>query len=226
MNFKQIVKNSENDKIEISNDQIASFNDPLALKIEWTPLVNGGANFQTCKIVEIENKRLEVVPSTISKIFLNIFSLIGIGLMSLGIYFVYEEKNFSDPKIILFVMGLAFSIATFLMRRILLTKKVFDKISGYFWKGSRDVRAVYNVQEDSNYRHLNEIKAIQIISEIVYTDKTRYVSYELNLVFKDTTRINIADNIKIKAIREHASKLSDFLDVPVWDGTKVSDLVH
>jgi len=41
--------------------------------------------------------------------------------------------------------------------------------------------------------------------------------YELNLVLKDGTRLNLVDHFNLARMREDAATLSELLDVPVWD---------
>jgi hypothetical protein len=87
---------------------------------------------------------------------------------------------------------------------------------------------------------LKEAYALQILEEVVYTrrsgpgnssgpgkkgtymlagDQQKYLSYELNLILKDRSRINIVDHGDLNDIRESAQKLADRLHIEVWDGT-------
>jgi hypothetical protein len=45
-------------------------------------------------------------------------------------------------------------------------------------------------------------------------------TYELNIVLKSGTRVNVIDHDDVTAIREEASTLSTFLTVPVWDDSE------
>jgi hypothetical protein len=65
----------------------------------------------------------------------------------------------------------------------------------------------------------SEIHALQIISEFISGKFDNYSSYELNIILKDATRINIIDHNDIEQIRLDAQKISIFLGVPVWDIT-------
>jgi len=44
-----------------------------------------------------------------------------------------------------------------------------------------------------------------------------YISYELNLVLRDGSRLNITDHGHLKSLRPEAVRLAEFLDVPLWD---------
>ena len=48
-------------------------------------------------------------------------------------------------------------------------------------------------------------------------DKSRYYSYELNLVLEDGSRLNVIDHGNVEAIRADAQKLAAFLGKPLWD---------
>ena len=48
---------------------------------------------------------------------------------------------------------------------------------------------------------------------------SRYYSYELNLVLKDGTRLNVVDHGGKSLLNANAETLAQFLNVPVWDAT-------
>ena len=66
---------------------------------------------------------------------------------------------------------------------------------------------------------LEEIHALQLVSELCHTKNRSYYSYELNLVLRDGQRINAVDHGRHERIRTDAQRLSDFLGKPVWDAT-------
>ncbi len=55
--------------------------DPIAVQTGWTPARGGGANFRTCKLVEVNSCRLEFRASIGAKLFYLIFLLAGIGVL-------------------------------------------------------------------------------------------------------------------------------------------------
>ena len=76
---------------------------------------------------------------------------------------------------------------------------------------------VYDKEELKAFTKLDDIHAIQLISEYISGKKSSYYSYELNLVLKDASRINVIDHGNDSTISSNAKVLSRFLDVPVWD---------
>ena len=66
---------------------------------------------------------------------------------------------------------------------------------------------------------MSEIYAIQLLSEHVQSSKNSYTSYELNLVFKDGSRMNVMDHGNARDIEAAAKKLADMLKVPIWQAS-------
>ena len=64
---------------------------------------------------------------------------------------------------------------------------------------------------------MENIRAIQLIREYVRGNRNSYYSYELNLVCSSGDRINIVDHGSLRAIREDAEILANYLSLPVWD---------
>lgn len=96
---------------------------------------------------------------------------------------------------------------------------VFDKTKGLYWKG---YKAPQIDSSGSNSKgeatRLSQIHALQIISESVSSSSSKsYRSFELNLVLKNGSRLNVVDHGKDDKVRDDAGKLAAFLGVPVWD---------
>ena len=68
-----------------------------------------------------------------------------------------------------------------------------------------------------NWTALNDIHALQVLSELCQSNKGPYNSYELNLVLKTGKRISVIDHSHLHKICEEADRLSTFLGKPVWD---------
>jgi hypothetical protein len=101
---------------------------------------------------------------------------------------------------------------------------VFDRSSGYFWKGSKNPAEQSDPDSVANSAQLEQIAGLQILSEHVESrdsdgSTSRFHSYELNLVLDDAVRLNVVDHGNLVALRQDAAMLAEFLDVPVWDAT-------
>ena len=195
------------------------FNDPIALKTEWKPLKRGGSNFKTHKLVEVNYQRLEFKATIFAKIFCLIFLFAGLAVI---FFFGFNEINWqtlSSEFEVLFplIFGLIFSTIGALLLYFMTKPIVFDKTYGYYWKGRKEPAQSYE-QADKKYSvSLYDIHALQIISERVSSSKSSYYSYEINLILKDGSRLNVIDHGKFSSIKEDAQKLASFLGVPVWD---------
>jgi hypothetical protein len=203
---------------EVAHVDVEKFNDPVASKTSWDPLKKGGTNFRTRVLVKISQDRVEFKPSFFAVIFYLIFTTVGLGLLGYSIYALFQSSfAFENHHLILIGMGVVFfSIGTILAyygtRPI-----VFDKISGYFWKGQKRPNQYVEYQKPDLFVGLKDIHALQIISEYVRSDKSSYYSYELNLVLENGNRINVVDHGRLIRLREDVEKLSEFLNKPIWD---------
>ncbi|MBN2011236.1 hypothetical protein JW960_17970 [candidate division KSB1 bacterium] len=197
------------------------FNDPIAQQTEWRPAKRGGTNFRTHKLVDVSPYRLEFRVSTAATIFYIFFIVTGLGI---AIPFTMVRLSAGDfgvnPETIApLAMGVVFTIVGVVMFYFGTRPIVFDQSKGYFWKGRKSPDEIYNRDQLKHFAELHNIHALQIISEYVRSDKSSYYSYELNLVLKDASRINVIDHGNRNKLLEDAEKLSAFLGKKIWDAS-------
>jgi hypothetical protein len=190
-----------------------------AQKIASNPVKAGGASFGTHKLVEVSPNRMEFKPAFGAVLFYLIFMVSGIGVF---IFFLHNFLSgkcslFTADVFIPFLVGTGFTIVGGCMLYFGTVPIVFDKNNGYFWKGRKSPDAVFNIDQIKSCAQLNDINAIQIISEYCSGRKSSYMSYEINLVLKNGNRTNVVDHGNLKQIRTDAEKLSAFLGKPVLD---------
>lgn len=190
------------------------FNDPVALKTGWGELKTGGPNFRTQKIKIISPDRAAVKPAAGILIFCAVFIFTG----SYCIYYAakagIEKHNLTSAYtlaagafgLVFIVMG---AVAFFSGAKPV----VFDKMSGLYRKGFGEPDIYLRDEKDENSGRLSDIHALQILAK--YPDD--YSAYELNLVLKDGTRINVINSGNYRKLAGDAGKLSGFLGVPLWD---------
>lgn len=196
--------------------------DPVARITMWTPAAAGGANFCTRKLSEVAPSRIEFRASLGMKVFCMVFILIGVGVIaSISFALVSGEGAGLDKGTIIIGVGfgLVFAIAGACLYYFTTLPVVFDKHSGHFWKGKNDPDWVRNKDSIKTWARLDQIHALQLISEYCVDQKKSYYSYELNLVLEDGKRINVVDHGGLEKIRNDANTLSHFLEKPVWDAT-------
>ena len=197
-------------------------NNKSDIKIDQKPLKMGGANFTTHKLVEVSPSRCEfklTLGTILFCAFLIVFPLAMassfINFSTIHIFFLETVKN-NPPVAFPLLLSVIFMIVGWTTFLSFLRPVVFDKNAGFFWKGFRQPSLVYSEKKRKNTVRLEEIYGLQIIKEIVY-GKSSYTSYELNLVLKNSERINVVDHGNLRKIKEDAQKLSSFLGVPVLE---------
>ena len=183
------------DKREILD--LESFEDELAFRISWDPLVGGGTNFCTHRLQKtsgLMNNSIEFKPTFIAYLVSISFAVIGlIAILSSG-------SSGSGALIALAPLG----VGLWSLRDLVKQKSSFSSSSRVFCKNTKSCG-------------FDNICAIQLLREYVSGNKNSYYSYELNLVCINGERINIVDHGALRAIREDASILADYLSIPVWD---------
>lgn len=214
-NLKDIVTNTMNQ----AAFNPSRFDDPLATSIQWTPIKGGGSNFRTHKFYKKGPNQVGFKATIGAKLFSGIFMLVGIGV-SVGIS--RSQLQNGTPLLdveMLFpvIFGLIFFGAGLYMFRSFGKPIVFDKIAGIYWKGWKTPERYSGSQRPENAVRLDEIHALQIISEYIRGDKRSYYSYELNLVTKDGNRYNVVDHGSRSRLINDANQLSEFLGKPVWN---------
>jgi hypothetical protein len=201
----------------------ARFNDPLALQAEWSPLRNGGTNFRTHKLIPLHADRLEFQAATGAKLFCVFFALVGALLPCVFLALLFLNEEFAvdmGPVIIVpLLMGLIFLSVGVGMYYYGAAPIVFDKFRGCFWKGRKAPNEVLDISALKNACRLEDIHALQLLSEYVRGNKSAYYSYEMNLVLNDGKRLNVVDHGNQAKLREDTQTLATFLNVPVWDAT-------
>jgi hypothetical protein len=94
---------------------------------------------------------------------------------------------------------------------------IFDKTKGMYWKGWKAPKRYLAEGDKESSSRIGDIYALQIIPELVRSDNKSYVSYELNLVLRDGSRMNVVDHGDLVKLREDAKLVSEFLGIAIWD---------
>lgn len=197
------------------------FNDEVAEKTSWEPLVRGGASFRTHKIVSSDAHRLEIKPTLGSILFCLLFVLIGAGMMiGFGVHLGMNWGDFEKESLLILVVGTIFFCAGLALLKTSLKPATFDRRTGVFRKGAAKTDGRSPNETDKNTTPLNRVHAIQIVSEYCRGDKSSYTSYEINLVLGDGERVNVVDHGSLASIRSDAETISKFLGRPLWSSLR------
>ena len=143
------------------------------------------------------NNSIEFRPTSVVYLFLILFAVFG-----LIFYLLAFSMGSMDIGVLISLSFLGFGVWS--LWRLVKQKSVFNGSSRVFYKNEKSFG-------------FDDICAIQLLREYVSGNKSSYYSYELNLVCMNGERINIIDHGALRAIREDASILADYLSIPVWD---------
>ncbi len=195
-------------------------NDEIAVKTEWTPCKGGGSNFGTHKLKLISHNRAEFKVATGALLFSFVFILMGLSSCFIPFIMHFTEQGTEAPFSLTFMItpslvGILFAGAGSFLFRKFKTPIVFDLSLGYYWKSytKPNYDTIRNIKE---HCFIKEIYAIQLLQERCTGDKSSYYSYEINLVLKDASRINVIDHGNKKLIEQDAQELAIFLKKPLW----------
>ena len=204
---------------------LTSINDPVAEKTDWTLAKPGGTSSQTQKFIVVSENRCELHQSSISKLTCWTMIIIGLCFWAVDLYFIINSKKFG----LFLICGLSLITPGLLIGYFHSRIRVFDLESGLSWIEPRP----NNSQEFTRRKDclkLSELHALQIIPESISipssgstagtndrSSGSRFTSYELNLVRKNGTRLNIMDHGYPADLREDAEKLRNLLKIPIWD---------
>ena len=197
---------------------VNKFNDSVAQKTSWEPLKKGGASFGTHRLVKTSERRLEFKPTIFAVVFYLIFALVGLGILGFVIVQEYQSGFALETDLVFLVIGgIIFSSVGIALGYLGTKPIVFDKEYGFYWKGKKRPNRDIEYSHAELFTPLNDIHALQILSEYIKGNKSSYYSYELNLVLRDGSRLNVVDHGNLDKIREDSRKVSQFINRPVWD---------
>ncbi|MGR9013538.1 MAG: hypothetical protein ACU83U_07825 [Gammaproteobacteria bacterium] len=175
-----------------------NINDIVAKKADWTLLNTASSTFDPRKMVCVNSHRIEYRMTWFAKLFLGVFVIFGI----YGVLLIHKVYVFF---ILMGGMGLywcSFPI-------------VFDKKTNVFIKG-RSSKLFMNYIEIN----LSEIYALQLIGDCVSgSDGGSYNNYQINLINKDSKRLNVVYFANKEKAKKNAKILKDFLGTRLWDAT-------
>lgn len=206
-------------KIYTQDIDLSRFEDPVAAQTDWSPAKGGGSSFTTHTITKVSPYRIEFRASGGAKVFSMVFSLMGMGIVFGFSFFHFSHGTFSISldTVAPLLFGIVFTAIGGGLFYYFTTPIVFDKKKAFFWKGRKNPDDDFVTNTVKYFARLEEIHALQLVSENCRNDDNSYRSYELNLVLKGGRRINVVDHGNESKLREDARTLSRFIEKPVWD---------
>lgn len=203
-----------------------NLNDEVALLTEWTPLLKKPRNYKTHSLKEPKNGKVILTPAILPKVYL----MLGLLLPGLFLISFAKAQNKITPGTIIgqLLSGLAvhfnvlfFNIillvfATALLRLLILSirysQHVFDLNKGYYF--AKNLRRILFSSHTAYGVELSKIHSLQLIKG-VNDDKQR--TYELNLVFEDGRRKNLASHSDSSDLLIDSKDLAFYTKIPLWN---------
>jgi len=201
------------------------FHDPFALEIGWDSMTGGSTNIVSRRFESASPIKAEFVPTSASLGVAHQIQWSGLALIALSSWAIVKQHAYS--LFIGIIFGFGFLAVGMAVSWFIHVPIVFDRSLGLFWKGRQNPKQdPAQVPTPGTGVLLNQIHAIQLLTKRVLMrgiqgrGGSNYLSYQLNLVLKDKTRVTVIDHAGIQASREDAKKLAEFLSVPLWDTAK------
>ena len=139
-----------------------------------------------------------------------------------GELFIYIDKHPIAEAVIALLVGMGFSFFVWLVAPLLVKPVVFDKRLGLFWEGRRQPDQIVDTGSSKCLGRIADIHALQTIStyrvvEGNIEDRKEFITYQLNLIMKDGTRLLVSGEDDTASLHRDAEGLSRFLERPWWD---------
>ncbi|WP_272022464.1 hypothetical protein [Olleya namhaensis] len=180
-------------------------------KVSTKPAVSGGANFET-HVLSQTRYGFKFKPSLGFALFTLLFVSVAYAFLYAGIALYIKTQNFDFIFSLVTLVGTMFFIAGNYLLISYFSPIVFNKHSNRFYRG-------FNKHNSKKSTVLSNIVALQIIGETISGENGNYKSFELNLVLKDASRINVVDHGKLKTIIIDTEVLSKHFNIPIWHAT-------
>lgn len=214
------------------NEFVKSLDDEIANKTSFKPLKTWWANFKTHHLVIDNFWNIIFKP----KLWFPLIFILGFSLPLIFSIMDWVSKIskwwniIENPYEILnifsweFIFSLIIVIPIYLMIHFAFRSKIFDFQNWYFYDLSYKNK-LFELLNNEKYKNkiipINQIYALQIISETVSLKNSNYLSYELNMVLKDWNRINVVDYWDVESIKKDSKEIANRLWIKIWDLTNL-----
>ncbi len=194
--------------------------DPAALATDWEPL-NSRTALRVRKLVKLESFRFEFRITAAMLAFILATIIIGLAVILMVFIPVIADKEnpASITALLPALLGIPFVVVAGVMLYFLSEPIVFDRYTGYFWRGRENPMDAAEPNQQKYCAAFTDIYALQLLTRYNRAGKRSGCRYELNLVLNDSSRLNIISHGNIAKLRKDAAVLADFLIKPVWDST-------
>ncbi len=200
----------------------SQFGDPVAEETSWEPAKAGtSANYATRKLVQRSPDRLEFRIVTGLVILYVVALLLGLAMLGAFAHGRLSADAFviNANAIVIPLIGLGLMITGVLGLYCGTAPVVFDRRTGWFWKGRRVPDGSAKDRKIEQLARFDDIRAVQLIAERISGSQGRsWASIEINLVLGDGARINVIDHGNKAQVLADARTIAEFINKPIWDG--------
>lgn len=200
---------------------LEKFNDKRVFDTEWTLLVDGAPNYKTHQLKCINKNLYQFKASKKAWFFPIIFAMVGILILLIAVAELIGSEYTGEDLFLagfLFFFSIACGITSMAIYKFMMIPTQIDFSLNMAWKG----RSQPDLTGDQKgVAYLNKTIALQLLSQVnrSQNNKSRYMTYELNLVQKDGERFNLIHHGNLNQIRKDADDLSEKLNISIWDRT-------
>ena len=177
----------------------------LREEVDWSPY-SIGMSGKSHRLVR-RGQRIELCPTIRAWAGTGLF--LSIGPLCSGLLLV----DLRWPVVLLVTFGWFVTIAVAMSARQALARVTFDALSQRVWRdplGGPERRSASWVASAT----FEQAMAFQLLAGP--KDSEGWLSYELNLVLRDGSRVHVAALDDLDTLESEAQALSDLLSVPVW----------
>ncbi len=215
--FKKLIGRITGPETENGFDP-TSLHDPVALLTSWDPASPGGSNFATHTLHMIHPQRAEFRCSVGMKLMSGIFLVFGTVIAGVfGRPLLAGQFPTETDQLVPLGIGVVFALIGAFLLRNALTPIVFDLGHGYFCRDRRKPEHTMDPSRIKHHARLDDVHALQLVSEICRTKNGSYLSHELNLVLRDGKRIHVVDHGDLARLRNDARRIAELIRKPLWD---------
>ncbi len=184
----------------------------LPTDIDWSPVEWRGSSFRT-HILVFPDSDTALFKRTIRSIAFDMIFVVLALIATVVAYRALGENDFIIDKGALVGLGITLMIIGIAVAQLLPGRRrvVFDRRRGYYWKGHKDPEASDDKRGLKNFAELKDIVGLQIVPRRLRSGR----SFELNLVLKGSSRLNVVSHGDEKRLMADARELAEFLDVPL-----------
>lgn len=187
------------------------FGDPVAREVEWTSVGIRGGNFKAYTLNKVASRYI-IKWSIQNKIMFIIVYIFSFVLVYVAFY--QHAKNSLSLAFVFFAAALLMLLGI-TYKLFLMNVKTFDADSKMFW----EKKTFKGVTVQIPFEKMHAIQIIPVVSSS--GDCGDDITFEMNLVLHDGSRLFIMELHELNDTRNAAETLSPYIGgIPIWDITQ------